>query len=258
MHQTPRTASARSKRPETPQDKKLANAAIIGVSVLLVVGGGVVVVQDRVTQSTNAEAAETYTPAISPAEGGANADAVAFAVVGDSITEANSPNFIGGRVGAGSWVSHAQSNAARFAGGWADGGAQTAVMAKNFEPVTGAEVLVILAGTNDVLNDVPFDETAQNIKDISEASKAEHVVVSSIPPLNEDPDAAAQFNERLQDLAGSEGWEWVDGSAGLREGDQYGEDMSEDGVHPTPAGAEILGDAIQDAVVEVGVQSFQR
>ncbi|MGX9900062.1 SGNH/GDSL hydrolase family protein [Arthrobacter sp. SA17] len=104
---------------------------------------------------------------------------VTFAAVGDSITEANSTDFSAGKIGSRSWVSHVGPGA-MFAGGWALSGARSAVMAENASDVE-ADVLLMLAGTNDVFNDVPFEQSAQNLVRVAEKVGAEKVLVSAIP-----------------------------------------------------------------------------
>ncbi|MFF0942681.1 SGNH/GDSL hydrolase family protein [Kocuria sp. CPCC 205300] len=246
MQRTPRPASARSKKKqETPKSKKLANAAIIGLSALLVAGLGAAFVQDEQAQARNAESVSSYTP---PAVDEADVEIIRFAAVGDSITEANSPDIVERRVGNASWVSYAESKSTRYAGGWADGGAQTKAMRENFEAVSNADVLVVLAGANDVANDVPFDETTSNISAIVDEAGTERVIVSSIPPQSKDPARVVEFNDRLEDFARDNGWEWVDASAELRDGDDFADGMSEDGVHPTQKGAKVLGDVLQEAI----------
>ena len=119
------------------------------------------------------------TRAVGPAPAGQN---VTFAAVGDSLTEADSPNFAAGRIGEQSWILHAEAAGLDFAGGWARWGAPTSLMAANVRPVD-ADVLVVLAGTNDVARGVPFAETAANIASIVAAAGPERVVVSAVLPV---------------------------------------------------------------------------
>lgn len=245
MQHTPRPTDWRHKTTAMLENKKLANTAIIGASALLVAGIGVAFWQDEQAQARSSESVSSYTP---PAAADADVEVIRFAAVGDSITEANSPDIVERRVGDASWVSYAESKSTRYAGGWADGGAQTSSMRENFEPIDGSDVLVVLAGANDVANDVPFDETAANIEAIVDESAAPRVIVSSIPPQDEDPGRVVAFNEELEAFAQDNGWEWVDAAAGLRDGDEYADGLSNDGIHPTADGARILGDAIQEAI----------
>ncbi len=173
-----------------------------------------------------------------------------FAAVGDSITDADSPDFAAGDLGAASWATYVVDDGFAFAGGWAEWGATTAMMADSVGPIE-ADVLVVVAGTNDVAFGIPFDESAANLDRIIDAVGIEDVVVVSIPPMDAFPDGAEAYNERLDDLAGDRGWRFVDASAGLRTADgRFSDGMSSDGLHPSVDGARVLGEAIAAALRE--------
>ena len=167
-----------------------------------------------------------------------------LAVVGDSISEADSRDFSAGLLGRASWVSHAVGEGIRFAGGWAVSGALTSQMARGARPVE-ADVLVMLAGTNDVYRGLPFDTCAANLRSIAETVGAGRVVVSTIPPIDFEPMLVTTYNRQLQDFAAASGWEFVDGMTGIRQGDRFAEGMSLDGVHPTVRAAEAIGAAVR-------------
>lgn len=174
---------------------------------------------------------------------------VTFAVVGDSVTEADSPDIVTGLVGAGSWVNYARGDGLAYVGGWADGGASTAEMLANTKPVK-ADVLVVLAGTNDFGNGVPVAESAANIAAIVKKVGAKRVIVSAIPPSNGEPETAAAYNTALQSFAKKQGWGWVDSSVKLRTADNtYIDGLTVDGVHPTPAAARMIGESIRAAIL---------
>ncbi|MGR0220120.1 SGNH/GDSL hydrolase family protein [Agromyces sp. ZXT2-6] len=167
-----------------------------------------------------------------------------FAAVGDSITDADSPDYPAGDFGAASWATYVVADGFAFAGGWAEWGATTEQMADAVGPIE-ADVLVVLAGTNDVAFGFPFGESAANLERIVDVVGIEDVVVVSIPPMDAFPDGVEDYNERLDDLADDRGWRFVDASAGLRTTDgSYREGMSSDGLHPSPDGARVLGEAI--------------
>ena len=185
-----------------------------------------------------------------PADGTGSPEASAvavhgtFAAVGDSITDADSPDFAAGNLGAASWATYVVDDGFTFAGGWAEWGATTAMMADSVGPIE-ADVLVVLAGTNDVAFGIPFDESAANLDRIVDAVGIEDVVIVSIPPMDAFPDGVESYNVRLDDLAGDRGWRFVDASAGLRTADgSYRDGMSFDGLHPSADGARVLGEAI--------------
>ena len=167
-----------------------------------------------------------------------------LAVVGDSISEADSRDFSAGLLGRASWVSHAVGDGIRFAGGWAVSGALTSQMARGAQPVE-ADVLVMLAGTNDVYRGLPFATCAVNLRSIAETVGAGRVVVSTIPPIDFEPALVTAYNQQLQDFAAASGWEFVDAMAGIRRGEQFAEGMSMDGVHPTVLAAETIGAAVR-------------
>jgi lysophospholipase L1-like esterase len=176
------------------------------------------------------------------------AQAVTFAAVGDSITVGDSPDFNGGKFGSLSWPSLAPPGT-KFAGGWAVSGATTAAMASAVKPAP-ADVLVVIAGTNDLINGVPFVESAANLQAIVTTVGAKRVVVSSVPPLDPDPAASTDYNGQLQALAVREGWAFVDAMAGVRDGEVYAEGMTADGIHPTAAGVKMISTALAAGILE--------
>lgn len=168
--------------------------------------------------------------------------------VGDSITEANSPDFPAGRYGSGSWVSHLAPEIT-VVGGWARGGASTADMVANVQEAPEGSVLVLLAGSNDIAASLPFEETAANLEAIVDKVAVEDVLVSAVPPRDMDPASVTRFNEELEDLAESQGWEFTDPTSGIRNGDRYAPGMTSDGIHPTEAAAAVLGENLSEALL---------
>lgn len=178
-------------------------------------------------------------------------DAIRMAVVGDSITDGDSRDFAGGVPGPQSWVSYAVGPEVDFVGGWAEWGATTEAMVQGVTGPFDADVLVILAGTNDVAW-TPHEEVGTHLVDIADTAGTDEVVLSSIPPNEFSLGGTAELNAYLESLAHEQDWFWVDSAAGVRDGDRYVEDMSYDGIHPTEAGARVIGEAIGEAVREVG------
>ncbi|WP_336857117.1 SGNH/GDSL hydrolase family protein [Sinomonas albida] len=188
------------------------------------------------------------TPAAAHQDAGAGRGGVIrFAAVGDSITQGDSPDFSIGWTGSLSWVTYAKSPTLVFAGGWALGGAKSANMAANVGPVK-ADVLVILAGTNDLAVGVPFQQTVANLEHIAETVGAPRVIVSAVPPRNSAPDTTVAFNAALRAAVVGHGWTWTDAPAGLRAGTRYVPGLTRDGVHPNAAGADVLGKALAAAM----------
>lgn len=176
-------------------------------------------------------------------------DVVRMAVVGDSITAADSPDLASGDLGAQSWVAHAIGDDIAFAGGWAEWGARTAQMADAITQPFDAQVLVILAGTNDAHGGDLASDVGEQLVRIVDRADVDTVVLSSIPPLETAPGRADAVNAFLEPFAEQQGWTWVDAAAGLRDGEGFAAGTSYDGVHLTESGARILGTAIADAVL---------
>lgn len=171
------------------------------------------------------------------------------AVVGDSITAALSPDFASGDVDPGSWVHEVMADdRAVFAGGWAVWGATTADMRAGVRPVD-ADVLVLLAGSNDVEQGVPFATTAANLEAIARIVGGRRVVVAGIPPIDADPGDRAAFNVRLEAFVRAQGWTWVPPVAAIESDGRFSPGLSDDGEHPTPEGAQLIGQAIRGAVL---------
>jgi len=193
-------------------------------------------------------AASAPTDRSSAPEASVRPDLGTFAAVGDSITDADSRDFASGDLGPASWARYVVDEGFVFAGGWAEWGATTERMAQSVAPVD-ADVLVILAGTNDLAFGVPFDESAANLDRVVDTVGIDDVLIVSIPPMDAYPDGADAMNERLDELAADRGWRFVDASAGLRTLDgRFAEGMSSDGLHPSEEGARVLGAAIADAL----------
>ncbi|WP_175486553.1 SGNH/GDSL hydrolase family protein [Geodermatophilus poikilotrophus] len=173
---------------------------------------------------------------------------VRLAAFGDSITQADG-DVPAGELGPGSWLSTAVTDGVVFAGGWARGGATTADMLAAAGPVD-ADVVVVLAGTNDPGADITAAETAANIRALVDLVGVEQVVLSAVPPRDEAPEIAVATNEALAGLASESGWHFADPMAGVRDGDRFAPGMSTDGLHPSEEGAAVIGAALRTAVLE--------
>jgi phospholipase/lecithinase/hemolysin len=188
----------------------------------------------------------------SPAATGppAQSEPVRMAVVGDSISYGDSADFPGGALGDASWVRWAVDERLVFAGGWAVPGAVTEAMAENVRPYD-ADVLVILAGTNDLAFGIPAEQTMANLARIAETAGVGRVVLVGIPPNDFLADAVTHYNAALRSFAAEQRWEFADAAAPLRaDGNTFGEGMTWDGVHPTVDGARLLGEGIRAHVLD--------
>ncbi|MBO0594594.1 SGNH/GDSL hydrolase family protein [Nesterenkonia sp. E16_7] len=176
----------------------------------------------------------------------------ALAVVGDSNTEMDSPDFAAGQIGEDSWVSTVLAAGHRFAGGWAVAGSTSVDQAAGLEAVQDAEVLLVMTGTNDLAQGVPFEQTAPSLEEIVAEAPAERVVLLAIPPRDEETTpSSTEFNVSLQNLAEDQGWEYFDGLEFLR-GPEGGfvEGTTDDGVHLTPEAQDEFGETVADYLAE--------
>ena len=216
----------------------------LGVLVVIAIGVWTTALNPRAQDGAGASPSVTFIPkpAIEP---------ITFAAVGDSVTAGDSPDFTAGQVGPLSWVSYASGHGVRFEGGWAVGGTTTETMATSATPVD-ATVLVIVAGTNDVSQGLSFQQTESHLKAIATGVGIQDVIVSSIPPKDDDVKGPAEYNSKLQAFAESQGWTFVDAMDGVRRGSHYIEGYTLDGVHPTAEAARIIGESLRAAIVELG------
>lgn len=184
---------------------------------------------------------ETHSPTASAA-----IEPVEMVVVGDSLSESNSPDFTAGDIGDGSWVYYAATGGVEFAGGWAEGGATSGAQAEVVEPAAG-DVLVVGLGTNDNGQQLSFDETASNLESIAATIGIQRVVVLAIPPREDElAVTTTAFNAALESLARENGWEYLDAAASVRDGDAWASGMTSDGIHFTTEAAQIIGDVVHD------------
>lgn len=174
--------------------------------------------------------------------------------LGDSITrgvsvETNEPS------ARESWVTYAVADPRAP---WVDGGNAGIFgdtldqMAGRFEfdvlSVDGVEGVVIMGGTNDVLQGIPTEESLAAARRIVEAAQDADLDVWLVAP----PPLAPRYARSVQPLAEAEraladelDVPFADPDDTLREPDGgWPPGMSVDGVHPTVAGAQALADAI--------------
>ncbi|RIJ52511.1 SGNH/GDSL hydrolase family protein [Clavibacter lycopersici] len=223
----------------------VGGVAALAAGVLLV--AGLALGQAREEAPANAGSVPTL-PASEPS---ATVEPLRVAAVGDSITAADSPDFAAGRIGSGSWLSSVLGDGVVFAGGWAQGGVNTDTMVANVSAPLDADVLVLLGGVNDYGNGVPFATTTRNYDTLVATIQSDRVLIGTVPPKDDKPDAARAFNEDLKQLAADRGWSFVDASAKTRDGNgKYLEGFTTDGTHPTPEAAKVIGAAVRAAVLD--------
>ncbi len=217
-------------RPARPDPARPLRAAVLPVVLLVVL----------------LSAACTATP-----EGEAGAPApgdVVLAVVGDSLTAGTAPMADGEITGTGTWVPAALGDPLVLGGGWAVPGATTADMRSGVTPVDG-DVLLLMAGTNDISQGVDWEASRDNVLTIARTMRIDTIVVSAIPPFSPRPEASTAYNEQLRQVAIEQGWAFVDPWTAVAQDGDWVAGASTDGVHPTQEVAEEVGRSIRTAVL---------
>lgn len=105
------------------------------------------------------------------------------------------------------------------------------------------DVVVVLAGTNDVLQDRPAAEAASKLGMIVARVRAAGArpVIGTVPPFDRNPQGAAALNRELRRLARARDVPVIDFySVLVGEGGRYRPGLSRDGLHPSEAGAEAM------------------
>ncbi|MGH8892030.1 MAG: SGNH/GDSL hydrolase family protein, partial [Actinomycetes bacterium] len=166
---------------------------------------------------------------------------ISFAAVGDTVTDWRSSQGMRPE----SWVTYAASGKVRLVGGWAKPGVGTERISLNVKPVE-ADVVVLLAGTNDLMFPFAYDNVELSLQRTVDRIGADHVLLSSIPPVNRLPAKTAAFNKWLARVAYRHDWSFVDAGSTVRGSNcKYRPGLSSDGVRPTSEGARLIGQAIR-------------
>ncbi len=172
------------------------------------------------------------------------------AVVGDSNTTGHETTLADG-IGAGiSWIAMVPQTEIRFAGGWAHNGWTSTAMREAATPLDGVDVLVIMAGTNNIARGMPEATLDADLAAIAGTVGATHTVISAIAPFDARPDDAVGLNQHLATLAAANGWDFVDPWTQLRGPDgKWVDQYHADGLHTTKAGYQVMALAMRDALL---------
>ena len=179
-----------------------------------------------------------------------DADPLTVVAVGDSVTEADSSDFNRGDIGPASWAATTDGDGVDVLGGWAVAGATTSDMRDGVSP-EDADVLVLMAGTNDVRTGIPWSQSERSLREIVGTVGVDRVLACELVPLDEAPAALAEFNDHLEQLAADEGWDVVDCAADVRDAaGNWVPGTSDDGIHPNAEGAALIGATVHEALVD--------
>lgn len=163
-----------------------------------------------------------------------------FAVVGDSITAGTGEHDGPTQPGTQSWLRGAEGPPLQLVGGWAVPGTTTAQMRAGVGPLP-ADVLVVMAGTNDLRDGTAWEVSGDNLEAIVAQSGDPGVLLSSVPPYDPAPAASVAYNRHLEEFAAAEGWRFVDPWSTCSDDGAWVAGASADGVHPRPQVAERVG-----------------
>jgi len=163
-----------------------------------------------------------------------------IAVVGDRVTAAGPPDDP-----ATSWATYVTGHGVRVTQSWVDRDARVRDLADEVGP-SDADVLVVLAGTNDLDFGTVTDELELSLARLVEAAGADRVLVSSVPPIDGQPQKTADYNELLARIAYRHDWSFVDAGASVVRPDcRYRTGLTTDGTRPSVEGARAIGEAIR-------------
>lgn len=206
--------------------------------------------------STAAATTDADAPASAPTAAPSTPGELHMAVVGDSLTAGNglveqptgladSPQ----RPTDMSWLLGVEGAPLVVDGGWAVPGA-TSVQMDEHVTRYAADVVVIMAGTNDLLKGVAWPDTRRSLLSIVEKAGVDRVVLTAVPPLDAQPTATGPLNDRLAGLAADQGWEFVDPWTDVEQDGVYRPGDSADGVHPVSTVAVAVGRAIRAQLLD--------
>jgi lysophospholipase L1-like esterase len=172
-------------------------------------------------------------PADGTGDGGAPRQ-IQVAVAGDSLSAAPE-----------SWLHQLDDPGMVYVGGFQRSGWTSGQVLGEITAVPGADVLVVMLGTNDLKHGVADADTGRNIERIVEKVGAPHVLISFVPPSditswrpgNRDLQRGGIVENRsLTALAARHGWMVADPFAPIRSfRNGYAQGTTDDGVHPTAA-----------------------
>lgn len=254
MQRTSHTAPALPEREvERLRSKKLANAAIMGLGVVLIAGTGITLLQDDRAEVRSAQAAATYSPPIE-APPIVHPDRVLF--VGDSYTAGSNM----GGMSDENWTRKIRpmvrdedhpvdyiTNGLGGSGYLATGSADKTFLDGVKERLTpGTEVVVVFGSRNDPqkLNGTNLEDAATQLYEYLEknAPKAQLVVIGPQAPYDEPNDDDRAIAEAIRTSAETHADFFLDPIAE----DWFDDEMiiGEDKVHPTDEGHTVMAERI--------------
>jgi lysophospholipase L1-like esterase len=197
------------------------------------------------TSSTTMPAPTQTAPALTtPLPPPDSARPVTIAVLGDSNTTGFSGTLEAGVAAGTAWVTRLPAEFT-VVGGWAVDGSTASAIADAAVEMPDVELVIVMAGTNDIATGVPTEITLNEIARIADAVGAQAMAVCAIPPLGWSPRAAQELNSALEAHAEAHGWLFIDPWVEMRNPDgTWVAAYETDGVHTSAEGYAAAGDQI--------------
>lgn len=174
---------------------------------------------------------------------------IRMAVVGDSISAGNTGHmeFVADE---GSWAGWATAQGdIMYAGGYAEAGRTSTELAGFVRPVS-ADVLVMMAGTNNFHTGIGWEQHRADMIQIAQTISAPKVVIFKLPPIDYIAEAGNYIvedrNVKLEALAAEMGWGFIDPWAQFRNGVFWKPGCSDDGVHPKKYQQIVAGNIVRN------------
>lgn len=152
-----------------------------------------------------------------------------------------------------SWVNWAVSSRVLLQGGFAVSGQRTDQIASGVRGQISANVLVVMAGTNDIRQHINPVKSMVYLDLIASEAGNTKPLFSLIPPSNGQPQETSAYNALLIAHAAAHGWTVVDPWVTIRQTDgTYKPGFTYDGTHPNGLGQRQSGPVIANAVFWLG------
>lgn len=147
----------------------------------------------------------------------------------------------------GSWTYYLGDELA-VVGGWRRDGATSALIAERI-PSEQADALIVMAGTNDIRQDIATSDIVANVEAITSRVDVVVVALAAVPPQSGRQVEVVAANSALESLAAARGWEWIDPWMLYRTEDGWAANGSPDGVHGSIASYQYAGTTITEFLV---------
>ena len=176
---------------------------------------------------------------------------VRFSAVGDSLTAACELQLTAAQ--SCSWTGWVDAERDLvFAGGWAVWGARSDQAAASAPPLRG-DLVIAMLGTNDIAQSVPVETQFAALHDLT-AGGTGAVLLLAIPPVASfyGTGAVETRNGELEAFAEDQGWAFLDPWVRTQDG-RWPDGASYDGVHPTDAVQQEVGEIVADHILDSGL-----